>query len=133
MQVLINKNIFPMNKQIINKPPDYIQYGHGLNSCYTNIWKGEYVHYRFYEQGHWKENNICNALKEINWVPKKGKMYKCWWYSTNPSDPSDTGEDILLYVEESIKFAFKVYLVSGIQLSLGAYSQALPPFLNSIV
>ena len=26
-------------------------------------------------------------------------MYKCWWYSTNPSDPSDTGEDILLYVE----------------------------------
>lgn len=88
-----------MNNQIISKPPDYIQYGRGLNSCYTNIWTGEYVYYRFYEQGHWKENNICNALKEINWVPKKGKMYKCWWYSTNPSDPSDTGEDILLYVE----------------------------------
>ena len=89
-----------MNKQIINRPPDDVQYGYGLNDCHTNIWKGDDVYYRFYEQGHCKENNICNALKEVKWVPEKDRKYKCWWYSTNPADPSDLGEDVLLYVEE---------------------------------
>lgn len=89
-----------MNKQIINRPPDYVQYGYGLKDCWTNIWKGDEIIYRFYEQGYWKENNICNELEKIKWVPEKDKMYKCWWYSTNPADPADPGEDKLLYVEE---------------------------------
>ena len=89
-----------MNKEIIKRPPDYEQYGYGLKDCYTNVWTGEDILYRFYNQGIWKENNICYDLKEINWVPDKNKKYKCWWYSTDPADPADPGEDKLLYVEE---------------------------------
>jgi len=89
-----------MNKQIMNRPPEDVSYGRGLNDCYINIWEGDEVYHRFYEQGIWKENNICGELEEIEWVPEKDKMYKCWWFSTNPADPADPGEDILLYVEE---------------------------------
>lgn len=89
-----------MNKQIINRPPENVTYGRGLNDCHINIWKGDKVYCRFYEQGYWKENNICKALKNIEWVPEKDRMYKCWWYRTNPADPADPGENMLLYVEE---------------------------------
>ena len=98
------------NYQIVKRPPDYVQYGYGLKDCWTNIWKGSEIIYRFYNQGYWHENNIHRALEEIKWVPEKDRMYKCWWYSTNPADPADPGEDILLYVEEYDKCCDKSVL-----------------------
>lgn len=89
-----------MNKKIMNRPPDDVSYGRGLNDCHVNIWEGDEVYYRFYEQGPWKENNIHGELEKNKWVPEKDKKYKCWWYSTNPADPADPGEDILFYIEE---------------------------------
>lgn len=43
-----------------------------------------------------REDYIPGELKEKNWRPEGDKTYKCWWYYT----PSDSGKDILLYIEE---------------------------------
>lgn len=86
--------------KIINRPPDEKQYGYGLNDCHTNIWNKDMILYRFYNQGVNKTNYISYDLEQINWVPEDNKKYKCWWYSTNPADPADPGNDVLLYVEE---------------------------------
>ena len=65
---------------------------------------GQQILNKFYNQsvgyGSLKEDYIPNELKEKNWKPNKDKTYKCWWYWTNPADPADSGEDILLYIEE---------------------------------
>ena len=50
--------------------------------------------------GSLKEDHIPGELKEKNWRPEEDKTYKCWWYWTNPSDPSDSGHNILVYIEE---------------------------------
>lgn len=56
---------------------------------------------KFWDDSHsWSKPNIPNELIEKNWEPESGKTYKCWWYYTNPSDPADPGEYILVYVEE---------------------------------
>ena len=88
------------NKNIIKRPLDHIQYGYGLKDCHVNVFKGDRVYKMFYEQGIRKRNNICKDLQKINWTPDKDKTYKIWWYSTNPADPADFGEDVLLYIEE---------------------------------
>ena len=86
--------------EIMKRPADYIQYGHGLKSCYFNINDGSWVKSQFYNVGYWKANNIPRELEEKNWVPDKDKLYKYYWYHTNPADPADSGEDILVYIEE---------------------------------
>lgn len=90
-----------MNKEIIKRPPDYVDYGYGLEDCYTDIWRGDFVFSMFYETaGYVYDDNISYDLKKINFIPDFTKTYKCWWYSTNPADPADPGVDILLYIEE---------------------------------
>lgn len=84
----------------MKRPPDHVQYDHGLESCYVDIRKGSFVLSDFYDQGYWHSNNIPRELEEKNWKPNPDTMYKYWWYHTNPSDPSDSGEDVLVYIEE---------------------------------
>ena len=67
----------------------------GLKSP-TSYFTGKQVLSRFYNQS----GLIPEELKEKNWRPEGDKTYKCWWYCTNPSDPSDSGHDILVYIEE---------------------------------
>ena len=55
---------------------------------------------KFYNQGHAKLAYIPKELEEKNWVPDEKKTYRCWWFYTNPADPADPGEDVLVYVEE---------------------------------
>jgi len=70
------------------------------------FYDGQQILNKFYNQsigyGSLKKDNIPQELKEKNWKPDNDKTYKCWWwwYWTNPADPADTGEDILLYIEE---------------------------------
>jgi len=65
---------------------------------------GQQILSKFYNQsvgyGSLKNDYIPKELKEKNWKPDEDKTYKCWWYWTNPADPADPGEDILLYIEE---------------------------------
>ena len=78
----------------IDSPPTY---GHHPDITYFT---GKQILDKFYNQSEGREDYIPRELKEKNWKPEEDKTYKCWWYWTNPSDPSDFGNDILVYIEE---------------------------------
>lgn len=78
----------------IDSPPTY---GHHPDITYFT---GKQILDKFYNQSEGREDYIPRELKEKNWRPEEDKTYKCWWYCTNPSDPSDSGNDILAYIEE---------------------------------
>ena len=78
----------------IDSPPTY---GHHPDITYFT---GKQILDKFYNQSEGREDYIPRELKEKNWRPEEDKTYKCWWYCTNPSDPSDSGNDILVYIEE---------------------------------
>ena len=78
----------------IDSPPTY---GHHPDITYFT---GKQILDKFYNQSEGREDYIPRELKEKNWKPEGDKTYKCWWYCTNPSDPSDYGHDILLYIKE---------------------------------
>ena len=89
----------------IMKKPKWISnpsaYSHNTDVVYFT---GYQILDKFYNQSEGysslKEDYIPRELKEKNWKPEGDKTYKCWWYCTNPSDPSDSGHDILLYIKE---------------------------------
>ena len=78
----------------IDSPPTY---GHHPDITYFT---GYQILDKFYNQSEGREDYIPRELKEKNWRPEEDKTYKCWWYWTNPTDPSDSGNDILVYIEE---------------------------------
>ena len=78
----------------IDSPPTY---GHHPDITYFT---GKQILDKFYNQSEGREDYIPRELKEKNWRPEEDKTYKCWWYWTNPADPSDSGNDILVYIEE---------------------------------
>ena len=78
----------------IDSPPTY---GHHSDITYFT---GKQILDKFYNQSEGREDYIPRELKEKNWKPEEDKTYKCWWYWTNPADPSDSGNDILVYIEE---------------------------------
>ena len=78
----------------IDSPPTY---GHHPDITYFT---GKQILDKFYNQSEGREDYIPRELKEKNWKPEEDKTYKCWWYWTNPADPSDSGNDILVYIEE---------------------------------
>ena len=78
----------------IDSPPTY---GHHPDITYFT---GHQILDKFYNQSEGREDYIPRELKEKNWRPEEDKTYKCWWYCTNPPDPSDSGNDILVYIEE---------------------------------
>ena len=78
----------------IDSPPTY---GHHPDITYFT---GKQILDKFYNQSEGREEYIPRELKEKNWRPEEDKTYKCWWYWTNPADPSDSGNDILVYIEE---------------------------------
>lgn len=85
----------------IMKKPERIDnpstYGHHADIVYLT---GKQVLDKFYNQSvgysSLREDYIPGELKEKNWRPEGDKTYKCWWYYT----PSDSGKDILVYIEE---------------------------------
>ena len=83
------------------KKPKWIDspltYGHHPDITYFT---GKQILDKFYNQSEGREDYIPRELKEKNWRPKEDKTYKCWWYWTNPADSSDSGNDILVYIEE---------------------------------
>ena len=85
----------------IMKKPKWISnpsaYNHNPDVVYFT---GHQILDKFYNQSEGKEDYIPRELKEKNWRPEEDKTYKCWWYLTNPADPSDSGNDILVYIEE---------------------------------
>ena len=85
----------------IMKKPKWISnpsvYSHNTDVVYFT---GQQILDKFYNQSEGREDYIPRELKEKNWKPEEDKTYKCWWYWTNPSDPSDSGNDILAYIEE---------------------------------
>lgn len=85
----------------IMKKPKWISnpsaYSHNTDVVYFT---GQQILDKFYNQSEGKEDYIPGELKEKNWRPEGDKTYKCWWYCTNPPDPSDSGHDILVYIEE---------------------------------
>ena len=78
----------------IDSPPTY---GYHPDITYFT---GKQILDKFYNQSEGREDYIPRELKEKNWRPEEDKTYKCWWYWTNPADPSDSGNDILVYIEE---------------------------------
>lgn len=78
----------------IDNPPTY---GHHPDITYFT---GKQILDKFYNQSEGREDHIPGELKEKNWRPEGDKTYRCWWYCTNPPDPSDSGHDILVYIEE---------------------------------
>ena len=78
----------------IDNPPTY---GHHPDITY---YTGQQILDKFYNQSEGREDHIPGELKEKNWKPEGDKTYRCWWYCTNPPDPSDSGHDILVYIEE---------------------------------
>ena len=78
----------------IDSPPTY---GHHSDITYFT---GKQILDKFYNQSEGREDYIPRELKEKNWRPEEDKTYKCWWYWTNPADSSDSGNDILVYIEE---------------------------------
>lgn len=90
--------------KIMNKP-DWIDNPSWYNKkCKESYFTGQQVLSKFYDvsigYGSLTECNIPKELKNNHWCPEDNKTYKCWWYWTNPSDPADPGEDILVYIEE---------------------------------
>lgn len=90
--------------KIMNKP-DWIENPSWFHKkCKENYFTGQQVLDRFYDvpvgYGSLTECNIPKELKDNHWRPEDNKTYKCWWYWTNPADPADPGEDILVYIEE---------------------------------
>lgn len=85
-----------MEEKIMEKPDDV-----NLDWLYYRLFTCNEVIGKFYFQGIWKENYIPNVLRERNWMPEEGKLYRCWYKWTNPADPADPGEDHLVYIEES--------------------------------
>ena len=90
--------------KLMNKP-DWIEHpSWHSRKCKENYFKGSKVNAKFYNisvgYGSLKENHIPRELENKKWVPEDDKLYKCWWYWTNPADPADSGEDILVYIEE---------------------------------
>ena len=85
----------------IMKKPKWISnpsaYSHHPDIVYFT---GQQILDKFYNQSEGREDYIPRELKEKNWRPEGDKTYKCWWYCTNPPDPSDSGHDILLYIKE---------------------------------
>ena len=85
----------------IMKKPKWISnpsaYSHNTDEVYFT---GHQILDKFYNQSEGREDYIPRELKEKNWRPEEDKTYKCWWYLTNPADPSDSGNDILVYIEE---------------------------------
>ena len=85
----------------IMKKPKWISnpsaYSHNPDVVYFT---GHQILDKFYNQSEGREEYIPRELKEKNWRPEEDKTYKCWWYWTNPADPSDSGNDILVYIEE---------------------------------
>ena len=85
----------------IMKKPKWISnpsaYSHNPDVVYFT---GHQILDKFYNQSEGREDYIPRELKEKNWRPEEDKTYKCWWYWTNPADPSDSGNDILVYIEE---------------------------------
>ena len=85
----------------IMKKPKWIDspltYGHHPDITYFT---GKQILDKFYNQSEGREDYIPRELKEKNWRPEEDKTYKCWWYWTNPADSSDSGNDILVYIEE---------------------------------
>ena len=85
----------------IMKKPKWISnpsaYSHNPDVVYFT---GKQILDKFYNQSEGREDYIPRELKEKNWRPEEDKTYKCWWYLTNPADPSDSGNDILVYIEE---------------------------------
>ena len=83
------------------KKPKWISnpsaYSHNPDVVYFT---GKQILDKFYNQSEGREDYIPRELKEKNWRPEEDKTYKCWWYLTNPADPSDSGNDILVYIEE---------------------------------
>ena len=79
------------------KKPKWISnpsaYSHHTDIVYLT---GKQILDKFYNQSEGREDYIPRELKEKNWKPEGDKTYKCWWYYT----PSDSGKDILLYIEE---------------------------------
>ena len=87
------------------KKPDWIDNPSWYDrKCKENYFTGQQILARFFDvpvgYGSLKETYIPKELEKKNWRPKDNTTYKCWWYWTNPADPSDSGEDILVYVEE---------------------------------
>lgn len=68
--------------------------------CTISYFNSTQIKNKFWDSDNWREPYIPSVLKDKNWEPEEGKTYKCWWYWTNPSDPADPGEDILVYIEE---------------------------------
>lgn len=85
----------------IMKKPKWIDnpsaYSHSTDVVYFT---GYRILDKFYNQSEGREDYIPRELKEKNWRPEEDKTYKCWWYCTNPPDPSDSGHNILVYIEE---------------------------------
>lgn len=85
----------------IMKKPKWIDspsaYSHNPDVVYFT---GKQILDKFYNQSEGysslREDYIPGELKEKNWRPEGDKTYKCWWYYT----PSDSGNDILAYIEE---------------------------------
>ena len=67
--------------------------------CTESYFTATQIRNKFWDSDKWKGPYIPSALSEKNWKPEEGKLYKCWWYYTNPSDPTDPGKDILAYIE----------------------------------
>ena len=87
-------------EKIMERPGRLDEKGVYARHYEINYWNGWRVKSMFYGRGYPKENYIPEELEKRGWVPDDGKMYKCWWYYTNPADPADPGEDILVYIEE---------------------------------
>ena len=69
-------------------------------TCRISYFNSTQIKNKFWDYDKWKGPYIPSVLKDKNWEPEEGKTYKCWWYWTNPADPADSGEDILVYIEE---------------------------------
>lgn len=89
-----------MAKKLMEKPSPHPYYHTTYEDHNYNLMKGSKIIDMFYDQGIWKENYIPKELEEAGWRPDKDKLYRVWWDSTDPADPSDPGNDYLIYIEE---------------------------------
>ena len=86
-------------EKIMKKPNNLTRY-----RLTISYFTGQDVKNKFYNQslgyGSLRVDYIPDELKDKKWVPDDDKRYECHWYYTNPADPADPGEDILIYIEE---------------------------------